>query len=65
MKQVDWRRWKGWRGWVTWTLGAICCHIYFSLPWPLMRRAGFLLPRAGDYIYWDQAIAVMRDELGA
>ena len=62
MTTTDWRRWQGWHGVMTWTLGAICYHIYVSLPWPLARRANWLLPRAGDFIEWDNAIAVMRAE---
>lgn len=63
MPKHDWIRWQGCRGLVNWTLGFACYHIYGLLPWVLAKRANVLLPRVGDYIYWDDAIAVMKQDL--
>lgn len=52
-------RWIGWRGWVTWTVGAVAYHVYMALPWIMAKRCNWLLPRAGDYAYWDDAIRAM------
>jgi hypothetical protein len=58
----DWKRWTGWRGWVTWTLGAIAFHTYMALPWWIAKRSGWMLPRVGDYAYWEEAVAAMSAE---
>ncbi len=59
---MDWSRWKGARGWVTWSLGWVCYHIYFHLPYRIQTNdvvMDALLPRAGDYMHWDAAMERM------
>lgn len=60
MDGIDWGRWRGAHGVMTWTLGAICNYAYTALPWCIQRHAGFLLPRAGDFIFWRDARTAMR-----
>lgn len=57
---MNWNRWKGWHGIVTWTLGFIAYHVYMALPWCLAKRCNWMLPRVGDYAYWDDAISRMK-----
>lgn len=66
MQKHDWSRWQGWRGRVTYWKGFCAFHIFMALPFlqhlPLWAY-GWLLPSAGDYSEWDNAIAIMNEEL--
>lgn len=64
---MDWSRWQGWRGQITYWKGWLAWQLFRPLPVghiPLWTY-GWLLPSVGDYCYWDDAIAVMNDEIGA
>lgn len=54
---TNWRRWQGWRGRVTYWKGWAAWQVYRCIP------LCWLLPSVGDYAYWDDAMAVMEDDL--
>jgi hypothetical protein len=57
---TDWSRWKGWRGQVTYWKGWAAYQVFLLLPvsWvPL-----WLMPSVGDYAYWDDAMAQMKED---
>jgi hypothetical protein len=64
--QTDWSRWQGWRGQVTYWKGWAAYQALRTMPlWRMpLWSYGWLLPSYGDYAYWDDAMAVMREELG-
>ena len=57
MQKHDWSRWQGWRGRVTYWKGFAAWQIYRVVP------IGLLLPTAGDYCFWDDAMIVMSEDL--
>jgi hypothetical protein len=62
---MDWDRFQGWRGVINWCLGRLCLRVYLALPFCIARRNWVmeaLLPRAGDYIHWDDTVAIMRKQ---
>jgi hypothetical protein len=65
---TDWSRWQGWRGSVTYWKGWAAYQIWslFPLSSPDLPfwSYGWLLPSVGDYVYWDDAIALMEYEQG-
>lgn len=62
----DWRRWQGWRGQVTYWKGWLAFHVFMAVPaWVSLSKLQWLLPSAGDYAHWDEAIAAMRSDLEA
>jgi hypothetical protein len=52
----DMRRRIGWRGAVNYSLGFCAFHIWRMLP--LWSGFNFLLPRSGDYIYWEDSLKI-------
>ena len=63
-KKTDWSRWQGWRGQITYWRGFVAYYVYLVLPVQNMPYWSWvwLLPYAGDYAYWDEAIEIMTSE---
>ena len=61
---TDWRRWQGYRGLFTYWKGWAAWQVYRRLPVGVLPfwSFGWLLPSVGDWAYWDDAIAAMRDQ---